>query len=46
MSTLTEVPTQASTQMKTRTESDCMGKIEVPAQCLLGSADAALASAF
>ena len=33
-------------QIKTRTESDSMGKIEVPVQCLLGGADAAVAAAF
>ena len=34
------------TQAKTRVESDSMGKIEVPGECLLGGADAAFAAAF
>ncbi|MFZ1918241.1 MAG: hypothetical protein WAU58_11755, partial [Terriglobales bacterium] len=37
MSTLTEIPTQASSQIKTRTESDSMGKIEVPTNVYWGA---------
>src|SRR5258708_4332700 len=37
MAALTEIPTQPSPQMKTRIESDSMGKIEVPANVYWGA---------
>src|ERR1700690_3709824 len=37
MSALTEVPTQTSSPIKTRTESDSMGKIEVPSNVYWGA---------